>query len=369
MRAQLTRFVPLAGALLWGAACVDVPEDFVRPKVGSVSIIAGQSQVTTIGSDAVPPAIRLLGRDSQPLFGVEVRYSVKNAGASVFPTNVRTDSMGVAAPRVWTVSGTPGTDTLVAVVVGVGTYTFLATVTPPCAATGAIAVNDSINGAVTAAGCLTNGGRRAVGYTTQNVPTSLTYGVTLSMRGSTYKGRLELQRFGVPVATSSFDTSTAIPNRASVIAFLPGTGATVLAMAELASATGPFSLVSVGNPVVSGCEPNVFIAPGALTTQASIDANACTITDQNGAVYYAHRYTIRLATGQRMVARMSSTAIDPYLLVIDGNGNVVAGQDVGTISSVAVDYTAPAAGYYTIAGLSTRSPRATGGPYIISVDP
>lgn len=356
-----------------GAACVDVPLDLVIPKVGSVSVLQGNNQVTTVGSDAIPPQLLVLGRDSTPLAGVEVRYTLKTAanGGSIFPAVVRTDSLGIAQPAQFTVASTPGTDTLVAVVVGIATYTFVVTVTPPCAATaGTLAPGDSVAGAVSTIGCLTTGGRRANGYALQGNPVGQPINAVMSITGATYRGRLDLQRNGVSVGSTSADTATAVPNRARMTVFLPATNpGTLLAMADSAGKTGPYTITLAGNPQLRACDRNVFIAPGASTLQDSVTAVGCTVTDNTGSVYYAHRYNIRLAPGQRIVVRMQASQIDPFLLIADAAGNVLSTDNSGTTSSVALQFTAPVAGTYGIIAVSARAPRTIGGPYALSVDP
>ncbi len=368
MRSAALRLVVLA-ALAGGAACVDVPQSVVRPRVGSVTLIGAANQVTQVGTDATVPQLRVIGPDSLPMAGLEVRYTAVDAGSSVTPAIVRTDSLGFAQPSSWTVGLVPGQDTLLATVVGVGTYTFVVTVTPPCVGTTTTIVGDSINGQVTSAGCLTSGGRRATAYQlTSSVP-SLPYGTTIRVTGAGYRGRVDLQRNGVPIASTSFDTSTVAPNTASMIAFLaPGT-VTMLAQAEVAGSTGNFGLQTLGAPVYTGCMENAFIMAGATSTQ-TIDTSACQFIDGSGQTYYAHVYRVRIAAGQRIVARMNSIAISCFLLVLDTQGvNVLEQTNAGTINATALQFTAPTTGYYLIAALSTATPRSVGGPYSISVDP
>ena len=349
-------------------ACVDVPESLTRPRVGTVTLVAGANQVTQVGSEAVTPQLRVLGPDGQALSGLEVRYSTSRASASVTPAIVRTDSLGIAQPAVWTVSTVPGQDTLLAVLVGVGTYRFIATVTPPCTATASLIVGDSVNGTVSAAGCLTGGGRRATAYQVSGPVLSLPYSVLVRMTGAGYRGRVDLQANGVTLASTSFDTTTVVPNRAQFAVFLPARPYTLLAEAELPASTGSFGMQTQGSVIVSGCAGSVFIVPGGASTQ-SIAADACQVRDQAGSIYYGHRYRIRLSSGQRMVVRMNSITLTPFILVVDGSGTVVAQNNVGTPNSVAVEFIAPASAFYVILGVSVASPITTGGPYTISVDP
>ncbi len=359
----------VVSALLGAAACVDVPQAVVRPRVGSVTLIAGANQVTQVGSDATIPQLRVLGPDSLPMRGLEVRYTALDSGSSVTPAIVRTDSLGIAQPTSWTVSSVPGQDTLVAVVVGVGTYRFIVTVTPPCLGSTTAIVGDSINGTVSSTGCLASGGRRATAYQfTSSVP-SLPHGATIRMTGASYRGRVDLQLNGAPLASTSFDTSTASPNTASMIAFLaPGT-VTMLAQAETPGSTGNFGLQTLAAPVYTGCMENAFIMRGGTST-ATIDTSACPFIDGSGSTYFAHVYRVRLGAGQRIVVRMNSVAINCFILILDAQGvNVLTQNNAGTVNATALQFTATAAGYYLIAALSTLTPQSVGGPYSLSVDP
>ncbi len=368
MRPVFSRLLGSA-VLAIGAACVDVPLDLVRPRVGSVTLISAATQVTQVSSEAVNPQLRVLGPDSLPLRGIEVRFATPNEGASVTPAIVRTDSLGIAQPFAWTVSGTPGTDTLVATVVGVGAYRFLATVTPPCVGTTPALVGDSINGAVTTSGCLTGGGRRATAYLLTNPAPTLPYSVVMRMTGTGYRGRIDLQRNGLPIASSVFDTSTTPATRSGLSVFLPPGGVTLLAQSETPASTGAFGLQTSGAVIYVGCANNVFLVPGASSTQ-SIDDTGCQFRDANGSTYYAHRYRIRMAAGQRIVARMSSTTLSCFMLLLDPSGeNILVQENFGTTAASTLAFVAPSTGYYVLATLSASAPRAVGGPYTVSVDP
>ena len=144
---------------------------------------------------------------------------------------------------------------------------------------------------------------------------------------------------------------------------------TLLAQADVPAATGAFGLATAGPVTITGCPRNVFIVRGASTTQTIDDTN-CVFTDNTGQPYYGQAYRVRLAGNERIVARQTSLAISCFLLVIDPSGSIVLEQNnVGTSSSVALEFLAPATGYYVIIALSSASPRSVGGPYTISVDP
>ena len=258
MPARPTARLLVVALVLTSGACVDVPQAVLRPRVGAVDLVQGNNQVTQVGSEAVTPQIRVLAPDSTPLRGIEVRYSVTGAGGSVAPATVRTDSLGVAQPRVWSVRSTPGPDTLVAIVVGVGTYRFIATVTPPCVGGASVVVGDSVNGLVTTTGCLTGGGRRATTYQLTGAVVGAPYSTVVRMTGAGYRGRVDLQQNGRPIATSAFDTTAG--NRSGLAVFLPSGAVTMLAQAELPASTGAFGLATAGPVTITGCPRNVFIA-------------------------------------------------------------------------------------------------------------
>ena len=348
-----------------GASCVDVEERYVAPRVGAARLLEGGSQVTQVGSDVpVAPAILVLGRDSLPVRNIEVRFSAPDSGTSVLDAVQRTDSNGIARVGRWTVSSVPGVDTLLAVVVGVKTIVVTVTVTPPCAASAAIAFGDSASGTITDGDCIYAGGRRAVALTLTGTPLTGTTGARFTISGTGYTGRVVLERSGTPQASTIGDTATP----STLLAFLGPSSYTVLATGENAANRGAFTIRTSRLTTVVGCPPRLYITRGATTAQF-IDTDACPYRDSNLNPYLAHEYRIHLVRAERIVVRMNGASLGPFILVLNESAKVILSQaDVGTSTAVALAFVAPYNGYFTLAALAGATANATGA-YDLTVDP
>jgi PKD repeat protein len=95
----------------------------------SVNIVSGNNQEAPAGSKlAQPLVVRVLDQDGNPIPNLAVSWVVGDGGGTADPTTSNTGADGQASTQ-WTLGGTPGNNTLNAVVSGVGTATFKATAT------------------------------------------------------------------------------------------------------------------------------------------------------------------------------------------------------------------------------------------------
>jgi len=79
----------------------------------------GDAQKAPAGTTvAIAPAVKVLGRAGESVAGVVVAFQVTNGGGNVLPTQVRTDTSGVAAVTSWTLGPAPGANELTATVAG-----------------------------------------------------------------------------------------------------------------------------------------------------------------------------------------------------------------------------------------------------------
>jgi hypothetical protein len=74
----------------------------------------------------IPPSVRVLDGNDNPVVGEPVTFAVTGGGGSVAGANQTTDDEGVAAVGKWTLGATPGTNTLEATT-AIGSVTFTAT--------------------------------------------------------------------------------------------------------------------------------------------------------------------------------------------------------------------------------------------------
>ena len=363
---RVSHVLSLAATLVGAAACVDVDQNFVRPRVGVARVYEGDLQVTQIGADVnVRPAVLVLGPDSLPMPNLEVRFSSPNVGSVVLGAIQRTDSLGIARVGRWTVRPAPGVDTLRAVIVGVKTLTITSVVAPPCPASGTLAVGDSVSGSLTNGDCLYSANRRAVAYTLTG---SLVRNSNVSIVATGYVGRLALERNGIQQGTTTGDTTATTPTGSAFSVFLGSAVYTVVATGTNAADRGAFKIRSTNSSTVVGCPRRLFLTRGAATTQA-IGSDGCQYRDNSLNLYFAHEYRIFLQRTERIVVRMSSLAIQPFLLVLDEDAaNILYRTNIGSPTSVVLEFVAPYTGYFTIAGLSGGTPNSTGA-YTLTIDP
>lgn len=353
-----------AAVLLCGVACVDVPEGLTPPKVGVVKVAAGDAQIAQVGSEvAVAPSVLVLGVDSQPIRGIEVRFAVKPGRGSVLGASRFTDSTGIARVASWTVGDTPGTDTLTATVVGVKRLLVMATVAPPCPGGATVVLGDSVMGTVVDAGCVVTGGGRAAAFTVQ--PTTNT-GSIIAVRAPSFHARVVMYASGVPVATSIVpgDTSAA----SSMVTYLGAGTYTLLAQGAAAGDRGAFTVRTSSAAIYSGCLKKAFIVRSASTFQ-SLATDGCQYFDGSGRLYYGHDYKIRLAARSTLVATVSTVSFTPYILILNEAGTAILLSDDQIVASrsASVSFVAPYSGFFTIAVL-TFAPNTTGS-YTLSVSP
>ena len=93
----------------------------------SVQIVSGNNQSAAAGSQLPAPlVVRVLDQDGNPIVNRAVSWVVGAGGGSVSPETSNTGADGQAS-TTWTLGSAPGTNTLSAVVSGVGTASFTAT--------------------------------------------------------------------------------------------------------------------------------------------------------------------------------------------------------------------------------------------------
>ena len=93
----------------------------------SLTKVSGDSQEGTAGVALAEPLVAsVLDEDGSPLAGVVVTFSVSGGGGTLSSTTATTNANGRATTRL-TLGSQPGTNTVVATVVGIETVTFTAT--------------------------------------------------------------------------------------------------------------------------------------------------------------------------------------------------------------------------------------------------
>jgi Bacterial cadherin-like domain/Bacterial Ig-like domain (group 1) len=94
-----------------------------------IEIVSGNGQSGPTGSELpLDLVVRVLDESGNPVVGRAVSWVIGTGGGSANPETSQTDGQGLARTR-WTLGGSPGSNTLNAVVSGIGTVTFSATAT------------------------------------------------------------------------------------------------------------------------------------------------------------------------------------------------------------------------------------------------
>lgn len=94
---------------------------------GTVEVNEGDAQIGLVGFAVnIPPAVRLLDLNDDPVAGEPVTFAVTGGGGDVTDATAVTDARGIAAVGEWTLGTTPGTNSLEAAT-AFGTVTFTAT--------------------------------------------------------------------------------------------------------------------------------------------------------------------------------------------------------------------------------------------------
>jgi hypothetical protein len=99
------------------------------PTPRTLGIISGDSQSATAGS-ALPEPLTVIVIDQygSPSASVTVTWAITSGGGSLSAASTTTDANGVTSVT-YTTGLTPGSATITATVAGIGTLTFLATIT------------------------------------------------------------------------------------------------------------------------------------------------------------------------------------------------------------------------------------------------
>ena len=114
--------IATAGCLLAGAACSD---SIAPPKAATIEANSAVGEFAFLGVPvAVNPEVLVLDENRSPLAGVNVRFTVTAGGGSVANSSIMSGPQGRATAGRWTIGTTPGPNTLVAAVDGVGSVEF-----------------------------------------------------------------------------------------------------------------------------------------------------------------------------------------------------------------------------------------------------
>lgn len=331
-------FVVLAAACDGGGTSVPTP--------AQITAASPATQQATPGSAvATPPSVRVLDGQGQPLAGVGVTFAVTAGGGTLGTPLATTDATGTATAGSWTLGPNLGTHTVTATVSGLAPVTFTATAVDPCETAVAYTLLSTIQASLTAQDCTFQGGYFTDLY---SVGVAQARGVTIRMSSDAVDAYLELyDGQGNVVAVDDDDISGDGPNSALRV-FMPAGNYFLAASSFDPGEVGAYTLSSQDLPGNVNCQLPWVVPNLAIDGQISA-------TDCADGGYYSDIYAVVLQAGQRLNLSMTSTVLDPYLIVFDASGNVMAqDDDSGTGLDAQLSYVAPATGVYLIdAGTSS----------------
>lgn len=323
----------------------------------SIQATSPTNQEAPANSAVTPPRVFVRDQNGNPLFGVNVTFTVTAGGGAIVPSVVMTGLDGTAQLVSWRLGVTPGVNTVTAAAPGLTPVTFTATgVVAPCPDPAAISLGTTINTTLGSTGCLLSSGEFVEFYSfsvTQNTTVRIT-----ESSSAVDPYLLLLRSSGKPLGEN--DDAVLGSLDAEVLAFLlPGTyiiGASSYSVGEV----GPITVrAEQTSSDVTGCRQ--FFTPRGITTSQSLSTADCLSEMGNFRTDY---YGIFLDANETVTITMNSTAVNPYLILLDANNNLIEnGTTSGT--SAQIVYTSPTARFYSFGATSAKGSQT--GNYTLSV--
>lgn len=314
----------------------------VRTPVAAVVVTAPSTQLTVGGT---PTQFSAVARDANgaTLAGRAITWGTSSTAiATVSQTGLVT---AVAA----------GNATITATSEGINGTSAITVVANPCTNVRTLAVNQTFNGQLVATDCKfsDNTAFQIFGFTV-----TTTTALEIEMSSPAVDPYLLVVDANQNVIAEDDDSGPA--NGARVLRlFAPG-NYLILANTYDPNTYGPYTISMKVAP--AACSNN-----RATTLPASVNAvlnavNSCRLNDDT----YLDRYDLNLTAKTIMRLDMTSTAIDPYLYILDQNGNPVASDDDGGPGLNARIDIALNAGRYVV--LASAQPSETGA-YKLDITP
>lgn len=314
----------------------------VRTPVAAVVVTAPSTQLTVGGT---PSQFSAVARDANgtTLAGRPIAWSTSSAAvASVSQTGLVT---AVAA----------GTATITATAEGINGTSAITVTTNPCTNVRLLGVNQTFNGQLVSTDCKfsDNTAYQIFGFTV-----TTTTALEIEMSSPSVDPYLLVVDANQNVLAEDDDSGPA--NSARVLRlFAPGTYL-ILANTYDPNTFGPYTISMKVAP--AACSNNRATALPATVNAVLNAVNSCRLNDDS----YLDRYDLNLTAKTVMRLDMTSTAIDPYLYILDQNGTPVASDDDGGVGLNSRIDISLAAGRYVV--LASAQPSQTGG-YRLDITP
>jgi hypothetical protein len=300
---------------------------------------AGQAYVITLEAPGFFPYFRL----TNPSGGVVVERG---------QTFVNSLTYTYTAP----VSGVHSIEVSSAIERNTGTYTLSLASGAPCASdVTPIAAGQTLAGALEASDCFNASPRWATASTYDRFPIEMQAGVryTIRMDSTEVETALVLRRADGSIVETAIDPSphgSGFPDRFALMLYTaPESGTYFLdATSEYAEDYGGYTVSVASNASCAGT-----VTPIAFGQQiaGALESTDCDSQIQPG--HYRDRYTFEGTAGTAVRISMAAFSVDPFLALLDANGNLLASDDDSGVGDDArIVFTLPATGTYTIEATS-----------------
>lgn len=297
---------------------------------------------------AIPPAVVVTDQYGNPIQGVPVQFAAAAGSGTITGGVQSTNAQGVATVGSWTVGSTTGTQSLTATAGSLPPVTFFANVGTagnPCNVT-AYVLGATINGSLATTDCdFGDGSFVDLFQATTNAQVNHAFSLT-SAAFDTYLWIFSSD--GQRVLAASDDVAQGTTN--SGLRLLAPPGSYLLAVNSYdAGEVGPYTFSSTNAPEAPGCIYTRWVVPGAVWSE-SVAATDCAEPSGTGGTAAGDEYGVVLSPGQSLVVTMRSTALDPYLRLINASTGATLAQnnDFGSGTDARVAYTVPASGTVTL---------------------
>ncbi|CAN5155551.1 hypothetical protein BH23GEM2_BH23GEM2_11980 [soil metagenome] len=328
---------------------------------GTLTATTATALSGTAGTAVTPtPTVRVLGVDGTPVQGVTVNFEVTAGGGTVANPTHLTDAQGAASPGSWVLGPAAGTHTLTASATGLTSVLFTAQVVANvCEVRTVIAVDGTATGTLAAGDCVISGAF-ADNYSLTTNPSQAVNITLTSAEFDTFLGVAGVN--GAPVAVND-DAPGAITTNSRLKLIAAAGLHTVAATSFGPGATGSYTLEVVATEASSENCDLIFIERG-VTTMQTLSNSDCVLEPP----YYDDEFFIFLSAGSQVRITQTSTEIDPFLLLLNPGGNLVAENDDASEGSTEAQivYTATVSGFHLISASSAFE--AETGVYTLTVD-
>jgi hypothetical protein len=240
-----------------------------------------------------------------------------------------------------------------------GPYTLSLTAGAACMSESTpIAAGETLSGTLEADDCYNPSPRWNTSSQYDRFPVEMQAGVryTIRMDSTEVETMLILRRPDGTIAETAVDPSphgSGFPDRFALMLFTPIVSGTYMidASSEYAEDYGAYTVTLTSN---ENCENTITPIAIGDTVSGALESTDCDSTVRPGA--YRDRYTFEGAEGTRLSIAMDANSVDPFLVLTDPSGAVVAtDDDSGVGNDARIVVTLPATGAYTIEATSFQT--------------